>query len=192
MSYVIVDQPEQVGEFFIDMQRCIGCRACEVACAECETNGHISMIHIHYVNRAKSVQTTPQVCMHCDDPICANVCPADAITKDETGVVHSANPSRCIACSNCVLSCPFGVPQKIEQYDIMMKCNLCYDRTSVGKKPMCATVCPSGALFYGTREEILRARQNSTPVNTFVFGREVVHTKVNVMMAKGTEKLVVF
>ena len=117
-----------------------------MACAECETNGQTPMIHVDYVDRFLSPQTSVQVCMHCEDPVCAKVCPADAITKDEFGIVHSANTARCIACSNCVQACPFGVPKKIEPMDLMMKCNMCYDRTSAGKKPMCATVCPSGAL----------------------------------------------
>jgi len=176
-------------EFFVDMQRCIGCKACEMACAECETNGHESMIHVNYIDRAVTIQTTVQVCMHCDDPACANVCPADAISKDEFGVVHTANTSRCIGCSNCVMACPFGVPKKHEAYDLMMKCNMCYDRTSAGKKPMCATVCPTQALYYGTREEMARMRPNSSPVNNFIFGREKVSTKVNIMMPKGATVL---
>jgi len=114
-----------------------------------------------------------------------------AIEKDEFGVVHSANTAQCIACSNCVNACPFGVPQKIEPYDLMMKCNMCYDRTSAGKRPMCATVCPSGALYFGTREEMARKRPNSSPVNTFKFGQETVKTKVNIMMPKGSTELVV-
>lgn len=182
---------DQRQEFFVDPQRCIGCHACEMACAECETNGQLPMIHVGYVDRAASPQTYTQVCMHCEEPACAKVCPADAITKDEHGVVHSANPSRCIGCSNCVLACPFGVPQKIEPYDLMMKCNLCYDRTSAGKRPMCATVCPSGALFYGTRERMAALRPNSDPVNVFRFGNQTVKTKVNVMMPAGSKLLVV-
>jgi len=176
-------------EFFIDMQRCIGCQACVVACAECETNGQDSMIHVNYVDRAHSIQTTVQVCMHCEDPVCARVCPADAISKDEFGVVHTANTARCIGCSNCVMACPFGVPFKQEKYDLMMKCNLCYDRTSAGKKPMCATVCPSGALYYGTREDMRKMRPQSDPVNHFLFGKEEVTTKVNIMMPKGATML---
>ena len=74
---------------------------------------------------------------------------------------------------------------------LMMKCNMCYDRTSAGKKPMCATVCPSGALFYGTRAEITSRRPNSTPVNQFRFGQQTVKTKVNLMMPKGATELVV-
>ncbi len=176
-------------EFFVDMQRCIGCKACEMACAECETNGHETMIHVHYVDRSHTIQTTVQVCMHCDEPVCANVCPADAISKDEFGVVHTANTERCIGCSNCVMACPFGVPNKNETFDLMMKCNMCYDRTCIGKKPMCATVCPSGALYYGTREELAKLRPNSTPVNNFIFGKETVVTKVNIMMPFGSTEL---
>lgn len=178
-------------EFFIDPQRCIGCRACEMACAECETNGQQTMIHVDYLDRRKDTQTTVQVCMHCEDPVCARVCPADAISKDEFGVVHSANPSRCIACSNCVNACPFGVPIKFDATDLMKKCNMCFDRTSVGKKPMCATVCPSGALFWGTREELAKNRPNSTPVNNFRFGHQHVKTKVHYMMPKGSTEMVV-
>ena len=178
-------------EFFLDPQRCIGCHACEMACAECETNGQLAMIHVDYVDRADSPQTSVQVCMHCEEPTCARVCPADAIAKDELGVVHSANAARCIACSNCVLACPFGVPKKIEPMKLMMKCNLCYDRTSAGRRPMCATVCPSGALYYGTRERMAGMRPNSTPVNEFRFGLQRVKTRVNVMMPKGSTELVV-
>jgi Fe-S-cluster-containing dehydrogenase component len=179
-------------EFFVDLQRCIGCKACEMACAECETNGQESLISVNYVERSSTIQTTVQVCMHCEDPVCANVCPADAISQDEFGVVHTASTERCIGCSNCVMACPFGVPKKMEEYDLMMKCTMCYDRTSVGKKPMCATVCPSGALFYGTREQIEEMRPNSSPVNTFIFGKETVNTKVNIMMPKGSNELRIY
>lgn len=162
-----------------------------MACAECETNGQTSMIHVDYVDRYSTVQTSTQVCMHCEDPTCAKVCPADAISKDAFGVVFSADPARCIACSNCVMACPFGVPTKFEETQIMMKCNMCYDRTSAGLRPMCATVCPTGALYYGTREEILKKRPNNTPINEFQFGEQLVKTKVNLMMPKGSTRIVI-
>jgi Fe-S-cluster-containing dehydrogenase component len=146
------------------------------------------MIHLDYIDRALSPQTTPVVCMHCEDPACANVCPADAIKQTPDGVVQSALADRCIGCGNCVLACPFGVPKYVAAIDQMMKCDLCYDRTSVGLKPMCATVCPSGALWYGPREEIEKHRRER-PLNTFVFGRQVVRTKVHLMVPLATDGL---
>jgi Fe-S-cluster-containing dehydrogenase component len=139
------------------------------------------MIHLEYVNRAYSTQTVPVVCMHCDSPTCAEVCPADAIKKSGDGVVQTARKPRCIACNNCVLACPFGVPKMNTGAALMMKCDMCYDRTSEGKKPMCASVCPSQALFYGTRKEIEETRPRSAPTNRFQFGGQVISTKVNVM-----------
>jgi Fe-S-cluster-containing dehydrogenase component len=171
-------------ELFIDPGRCIGCQACVQACSECDTHKGHPMIHLEYVDRTSSTQTVPVVCMHCDSPTCAEVCPADAIKKNEDGVVQTARKSRCVACNNCVLACPFGVPKMMSDFDLMMKCDLCYDRTSAGKKPMCATVCPSGALFFGTRADIDRLRPRGTPVNQFQFGDQAVTTKVNMMIPR--------
>jgi Fe-S-cluster-containing dehydrogenase component len=175
-------------EFFIDPSRCIGCQACVHACGECDTHRGTPMIHLDYVDRPTGVQTAPVVCMHCEDPTCAKVCPADAIKQDDHGIVLSAAKPRCVACANCVLACPFGVPKMQTRHDLMMKCDMCYDRTSVGKKPMCATVCPSGALYYGPRAEVEQLRRER-PVNEFQFGRQTVRTKVNLMTAPGIKRL---
>lgn len=166
--------------FFIDYSRCIGCQACIKACEECDTHRGHSMIHLETIRRGESVQTAPQVCMHCEDPICARVCPADAI-KSIDGVVQSSLKSRCIGCSNCVLACPFGVPKYDSVIDQMQKCDLCYDRTSAGKKPMCATVCPSQALAFTTHEEIEHTRQASA-IRDWTFGGEQVRTRVYVVV----------
>ncbi len=139
------------------------------------------MIQLDYVDRSDSPQTVPVICMHCDSPTCAEVCPADAIKRTADGVVQTARKPRCIACNNCVLACPFGVPKMSNRMNLMMKCDMCYDRTSVGLKPMCASVCPSQALYYGTREEIERLRPRSRPVNGFQFGNQLVTTKVSMM-----------
>jgi Fe-S-cluster-containing dehydrogenase component len=104
-------------------------------------------------------------------------------------VVQSARKPRCIACGNCVVACPFGVPEVYQERKLMMKCDMCYDRTSVGKKPMCATVCPSQALFYGTAEEIARLRPMSAPSNTFQFGQQTITTRVFVMTPLGKVRL---
>jgi Fe-S-cluster-containing dehydrogenase component len=67
----------------------------------------------------------------------------------------------------------------------MMKCDMCYDRSSVGRKPMCATVCPSQALFFGTRGQIEQLRPLSAPVNRFEFGSQVISTRVFTMVPRG-------
>jgi len=171
-------------EFFIDPARCIGCQACVHACAECDTHRGRSMIHLEYVDRASSTQTVPTVCMHCDSPTCADVCPADAIKRSGDGRVMTARKPRCIACSNCVLACPFGVPKMMAELDLMMKCDMCYDRTSTGRRPMCATVCPSGALTFAPRAEVERLRRRSRPLNRFRFGQQEITTKVSLMVPR--------
>lgn len=171
-------------EFFVDPSRCIGCEACVHACSECDTHKGVSLIHLDYVDRNHTTQTIPMVCMHCDSPTCAEVCPADAIKKTGDGVVLSARKPRCIACENCVLACPFGVPKVKTEFNLMMKCDMCYDRTSQGLKPMCATVCPSQALHYGSREALREARPYDEPMNRFQFGRQEITTKVNMMMPR--------
>lgn len=126
--------------------------------------------------------------MHCEDPTCAQVCPADAIKQTEEGVVLSSLKPRCIGCQNCVVACPFGVPKYSPEADQMLKCDMCYDRTSVGKRPMCATVCPSEALYFGTMEE-WRQRRRGIPINTFQFGRQTVKTLVSIVMPESERSL---
>ena len=91
--------------------------------------------------------------------------------------MQSALKPRCIGCSNCVLACPFGVPKYMAEFDQMMKCDMCTDRTSEGSSPMCASVCPSEALWYGTLEQFDDTRRGSL-LRDFLFGRQYVRTKV--------------
>src|SRR3954447_9651587 len=175
--------PEQY-EFFIDPNRCIGCQSCVQACGECDTHKGHSMIHLEFLDRAHSIQSTPVVCMHCDSPTCAEGCPADAIKRTGDGVVQTARKPRCIACNNRVLACPFGVPKMNVGFELMMKCDMCYDRTSAGLKPMCATVCPSGALAFGTAEQIELSRPRSRPINSFQFGAQEITTRVHMMVPR--------
>jgi Fe-S-cluster-containing dehydrogenase component len=175
-------------EFYVDQSRCIGCQSCVNACAECETHRGYPMIHVDFLDRPTSIATVPAICMHCDNPTCAQVCPADAIKKNEDGVVQSSLKPRCIACSNCVLACPFGIPRMMTELEQMMKCDMCYDRTSVGKRPMCATVCPSQALAYVTPERLARERRDK-PVNVFYFGKQKVTTKVFMMVPPAADSV---
>jgi Fe-S-cluster-containing dehydrogenase component len=183
-----------VKQIFLDPSRCIGCRSCVAACRECDTHKGESMIYIDYIERDQSVATSPTLCMHCEDPLapCAQVCPAQAIMVSPDGVVHQADEARCIYCENCGYACPFGVPKFDINKHFMRKCNLCYDRTSQGKGPMCTTVCPTQALFYGTYEEWVaagRGKQGAKPVNIFFFGRQQVRTRNYVVLTEQDDTL---
>ncbi len=164
---------------FVDPSRCIGCRACEAACRECDSHKGESMVMVDFIDRAESVATQPTVCMHCEDPVapCAQVCPVMAILISPDGVVHQAEASRCIACQNCVYACPFGVPKIDVAARLMKKCNLCYDRTSQGKQPWCTQVCPTQALWYGEFEDFALERRGHA-VRRTGFGEEEVRTRV--------------
>lgn len=179
-----------VKTLFVDPARCIGCRACEAACRECDSHKGESMIMVDFIDRAWSVATQPTVCMHCEDPVapCAQVCPAMAILITPEGVVQQAEPSRCIGCRNCVYACPFGVPKMDVSARLMKKCNLCYDRTSQGLQPWCAQTCPTQALWYGDYEEFINQRQGR-PVRSTSFGAQQVRTRVYHVLPLEQEKL---
>lgn len=175
-------------EFYVDPSRCIGCKSCMQACEECDTHRGHSMINFDFIDRQETIATAAYVCFHCEDPTCAEVCPADAIKKGLDGIVQSALEPRCIGCSNCVVACPFGIPKMKVAEEQMMKCDMCYDRTSVGKKPMCATVCPSQALTFAKPADIARDRREK-PTNVFYFGEEKVVTKVFMMVPPDVESV---
>jgi Fe-S-cluster-containing dehydrogenase component len=143
------------------------------------------MINFDFIDRQGTTATAAYVCWHCEEPTCAMVCPADAIKKGDDGIVQSSLKPRCIGCSNCVLACPFGIPKIFPEFEQMMKCDMCYDRTSVGKKPMCATVCPSQALSYVRSDEIAMRREK--PTNVFQFGNQKIVTKVYMMVPAETD-----
>src|SRR5258708_25395908 len=78
------------------------------------------------------------------------------------------------------------------EFKLMMKCDMCYDRTSEGLKPMCATVCPSQALFFGTRQEIELLRPRSVATNQFRFGDHTITTKVSMLLSKSGKNAYIY
>ncbi len=179
-----------VKTLFVDPSRCIGCRACEAACRECDSHKGESMVMVDFLDRSFSVATQPTVCMHCEDPIapCAQSCPVMAILVTPEGVVQQADPSRCIACQNCVFACPFGVPKIDLEARLMKKCNLCYDRTAEGLQPWCAQACPTSALWYGDYEEFSQKRRGRAVRHT-VFGAQEIRTRVYHVLPEETPAL---
>jgi NAD-dependent dihydropyrimidine dehydrogenase PreA subunit len=98
--------------------------------------------------------------------------------------VQSASKTARVACGNCVVACPFGVPEPNVEQQLIERRDMCHDRTSAGKQPMCATVCPSQASFFGTREQVEQPRPRGTPTNRFRFGNQTIDTRVNPMVPR--------
>ena len=175
----------------VDTTKCVGCRACEAACAETnalpdpaslgddtifKSKRTMDTHTFTVVNAAATAPGAParfikRQCMHCVEPACASACPVRAFDKTPTGpiVYHK---DRCLGCRYCMLVCPFGVPQY--EYEsrlpFVQKCTFCADRQAKGEAPACASVCPSGALTFGNRNELIeRAKERLyAPGGTYV------------------------
>ena len=166
----------------VDTTRCVGCRACEAACSE--SNGlpapagagnaaavapaRTTDVNVFTVVNRHPAPASPggerfvkTQCMHCVSPACASACVARALEKTTAGPVVY-HPERCLGCRYCMVACPFGVPKF--EYDkaapYVKKCEFCAERQAKGQAPACASVCPSGALQFGTRADLIEvARQ---------------------------------
>ena len=144
--------------FYLDVQRCIDCYACEVACKQWKgiDAGTVSLRKVIEVTSGKfpSVKRTfiSMSCMHCEQPACEAVCPTKAITKRAEDGIVVVDESKCIGCHYCFFACPFGIPQYSD--GTMKKCDFCLDRLEEGKDPICVATCPTEALHCGTMEEL--------------------------------------
>ena len=125
----------------LDLDRCVECWSCSAACFY----GHYASDVV--MKGSAGGVTLPLVCRQCDDPACVAVCPAEAMTRDEAGLVRRAT-ALCRGCGSCVRACPFGVlaPQMVKRQ--VAKCDLCADRVTAGADPRCTAACPTGALRF--------------------------------------------
>jgi Fe-S-cluster-containing dehydrogenase component len=157
-----------------DTTRCIGCKACVVACADAngrirdtawtgglwqaplDLNGNTKNIIKLYQDGAER-SFVKQQCMHCLDPACANACMLGALKKREMGIV-TYDPTLCVGCRYCQMACPFNIP-KFEWADAytpqIVKCELCHHRLAKGQEPACTEVCPREAVIFGKRTDLL-------------------------------------
>jgi len=160
----------------IDVSKCIGCKACQAACMEWNDlrdeigtcNGTLQnppdltaqswtlMRFTEYENPKGDLEwlIRKDGCMHCADPGCLKACPAPgAIVQYANGIVdfHQEN---CIGCGYCIAGCPFDIPRISKKDSKAYKCSLCSDRVAVGLEPACIKSCPTGALMFGTKEDM--------------------------------------
>ena len=145
--------------FYFNADNCIGCHACETACAEKnQTPAHLNFRSVGIVEGgtypAYRRLNISMACNHCDDPGCLKGCPTRAYTKfAEYGAVLQ-DPDICFGCGYCTWVCPYNAPQLDPQAGHVSKCNMCVDRLEVGLKPACVSACLGNALDFGVIEDI--------------------------------------
>ena len=176
------DMSEPMG-FFTDTTVCIGCKACEVACKNwnqlpgSEMPGQLS--GLSYDNTVRLSGTTwrhvqfieqfdqpydgrwlmmSDVCKHCVQAPCLEVCPTGAIVRTEfdTVVIQS---DACNGCRDCIAACPFAVIDINQVSGTAQKCTLCYDRISQGLEPACSKACPTDSIQFGPVSELRQRAQ---------------------------------
>ncbi|WP_291297487.1 4Fe-4S dicluster domain-containing protein [Elioraea sp.] len=159
----------------IDLDTCVGCHACAVACKEWNAGGHsapltdtdpygadptgvwFNRIHSFEAGDGPAGRTVhfPKSCLHCDEPACVTVCPTGASYKRAEDGIVLVNPDTCIGCKLCSWACPYGAREYDEDEGVMKKCTLCVDRIEnqnipeIDRVPACVSTCPSHARHYG-------------------------------------------
>lgn len=167
----VAPDPESYGMLY-DSTQCIGCKACVVACADANDLQRESTTGLYQdpVDLSASTKTVIKLhragdrtaflkkqCMHCVDPACVSACMLGALHKAEHGVV-AYDPDLCVGCRYCQVACPFDIPrfQWNDPTPLIVKCELCRHRFAGGNGPACCETCPTGAVVFGKRAELLR------------------------------------
>ena len=190
--------------FLIDNTKCIGCRGCQVACKQWNnlpaektkffggsgyqnpaklSSSTFTLIKYHEVvekGKLKDWVFFKEQCRHCLEPACVSACLTKALEKSPDGpVIYHANI--CMGCRYCMIACPFEIPKF--EYDKVIpairKCNFCFDRLGEGLIPACAKTCPSGAIQFGKRDELIevaktRIYQNPDKYVHHIYGEHEV------------------
>lgn len=179
--------------------KCIGCQACEIACAVAHLGTSVATagaLEVPFLPRLTLVKTPlvtmPIQCRQCEDAPCANVCPVEAITHQGNKVI--VNTEICIGCKTCMLACPFGAMDMVPELDagrpiyqdvlkqqyieeqidkekmVAHKCDLCTDRAG---GPACVEICPASA-FTVIEPKVMK---ESIKVKRAASAREMASTK---------------
>jgi formate dehydrogenase iron-sulfur subunit len=166
-------KPEEFVGVLVDTTLCIGCRACERACSEAhelpvpdiENDGALEKLRdtsdhqwtvVNRFETSKGSVFVKKQCMHCWQPACGAACLTNAMLKTHTGPVIWRG-DKCMGCRFCMVSCPFDIP-KFEYHSWnpkIQKCSMCYERLEKGLGPACVGACPTDALVFSTKRELM-------------------------------------
>ncbi len=171
-----------------DSSKCIGCRQCVIACQDWNDlprAGRYSLTATTWITMEPPLPNGTSVlwgrnsCRHCEFPMCAAVCPVEAITKYDEGPVV-IDPDKCIGCQYCIHACPWGVISTNPETGKSQKCTMCFTRVGQELKPFCVHMCPTGALDFGARAEVESAVEaRAQEIGGYVHGqREAGGTQV--------------
>lgn len=172
-SQAVPTPREDAVAMLYDATVCIGCKACVAACTtanglipDTTMSGGLWQMPTDLNSQTKNIimlardgdetSFVKKQCMHCLDPACVSGCPFKALTKGKYGIVEW-EPSRCIGCRYCEISCPFDVPrfEWTKFNPKIVKCEFCNFRLEKGEQPACTDVCPTHAVIFGTRADLL-------------------------------------
>ena len=133
-----------------DPSLCTGCQHCQIACSYKHFNVYsIALSNIRVLFNEETGSFEAVTCFHCEKPVCMEVCPVEAIYKEEeTGIVR-IREARCIGCRSCIIACPISAPWFNEEKRKTYKCDLC------DGEPECVKFCSPGALKLMPRGEAL-------------------------------------
>lgn len=155
--------------FYINVDSCIGCKVCGMACMEKndltpgEKFRRILLSSVGKWEEDENGVFAPKdvfsygismACNHCSNPACVGACPSGAMTKDdETGIV-SSDPETCIGCGSCTKACPYEVPFVDRETNVSRKCDFCKDELDAGRPPACVGSCSMNALEFGELDKL--------------------------------------
>ncbi len=147
-----------------DSTQCVGCKACEEACTKkwgMPYNEKVAAEAFISAHKLTAIEThgerySRRLCMHCQDPTCASVCPVGALHKTAEGPVVY-DEEKCMGCRYCMQACPFGVPtyEWSSRTPRVRKCNMCFERQTKGLPTACTEACPAGATLSGQRDDLI-------------------------------------
>lgn len=154
----------------IDLDRCWGCRTCEVACKVKfglgPGPGALRVVEVGPRRVGKSLQRdwVPVLCQHCDEPACMEACPVGGFYRERDGSIQ-LDASACSRCGACIQACPYGVLKELDD-GTPIKCDLCLQARGEGWLPDCVQHCPGRAIIIGKAEELEAAGRKRAAWNT--------------------------